>query len=80
MTVTLDDVEFKAVLGFEELRPIVDFRQNSGWCSCAPALLLGAGAKIDLSQGCNAKLEWERYSAVDRLNRNIFSASFEYKF
>jgi hypothetical protein len=44
------------------------------------SLLLGAGANIDLSQGWNARLEWERYSAADRLNRNIFSASFEYKF
>jgi hypothetical protein len=44
------------------------------------SLLLGTGANIDLSRGWNARLEWERYSDVNQLDRNIFSASFEYKF
>jgi len=57
-----------------------DLGGGSGQSLRGERLLLGAGAKIDLSQGWNARLEWERYSAVDRLDRNIFSASFEYKF
>lgn len=44
------------------------------------SLLFGAGANIDLSRGWNARLEWEHYGDVDRLDRDIFSASFEYKF
>jgi hypothetical protein len=43
-------------------------------------LLLGAGADIDLSRGWNARLEWERYSDVDRVDRSLFSARFEYRF
>jgi opacity protein-like surface antigen len=44
------------------------------------SLLLGAGANIDLSRGWNARLEWERYSDVDRMDLDIFSANIEYKF
>jgi hypothetical protein len=57
-----------------------DLEGGSGLSLRGDSLLLGAGANIDLSQGWNARLEWERYSTADRLNRNIFSASFEYKF
>ena len=57
-----------------------DLGGGSGQSLRGESLLLGAGAKIGLSQGWNARLEWEHYSAVDRLDRNIFSASFEYKF
>lgn len=44
------------------------------------SLLLGAGAAIDISQSWNARLEWERYSDIGSLDRNIFSASVEYQF
>ena len=44
------------------------------------SLLLGAGAFIELKRGWNARLEWERYSDIDELDRNIFSASFQYDF
>jgi hypothetical protein len=57
-----------------------DLEDGSGQSLRGDSLLLGAGANIDLSQGWNVRLEWERYSAVDRLDRNIFSANFEYKF
>ena len=57
-----------------------DLEGGSGQSLRGDSLLFGAGANIDLSQGWNARLEWERYSAHDRLDRNIFSASFEYKF
>jgi len=57
-----------------------DLGGGSGQSLRGESLLFGAGAKIDLSQGWGARLEWERYSAEDRLDRNIFSASFEYKF
>ena len=43
-------------------------------------LLFGAGANISLSRGWEARLEWERYSDVDSLDRDIFSAKFEFKF
>jgi len=44
------------------------------------SLLFGAGANISLSRGWEARLEWERYSDVDSLDRDIFSAKFEFKF
>lgn len=57
-----------------------DLGGGSGQSLRGESLLFGAGAKIDLSKGWNARLEWESYNGVDRLDRNIFSASFEYKF
>jgi hypothetical protein len=57
-----------------------DFEGGSGLPLRGGSLLLGAGANIDLSHGWNARLEWERYNTADRLDKNIFSASFEYKF
>ncbi len=57
-----------------------DLEGGSGLPLRGGSLLLGAGANIDLSHGWNAKLEWERYSDVGRQDRNLFSASFEYKF
>lgn len=57
-----------------------DLGGGSGQSRRGESLLFGAGTEIDLSRGWNARLEWERYSAVDRLDRNIFSARFEYKF
>ena len=57
-----------------------DLQGGSGQALRGESLLLGTGANIDLSRGWNARLEWERYSDVDQLDRNIFSASFEYKF
>jgi hypothetical protein len=57
-----------------------EFEDGSGQHFQGDSVLLGAGANIDLSQGWNAKLEWERYGDVDRQDRNVFSASFEYKF
>lgn len=44
------------------------------------SLLFGAGTSISLSRGLEARLEWERYSDVDSLDRDIFSAKFEFKF
>ena len=46
----------------------------------ARGFYFGAGADIDVSPGWNARLEWERYSATERLDRDIFSVSFKYKF
>lgn len=57
-----------------------DLQSGSGQSLRGDSLLLGAGADIDLSKGWKARLEWERYSAVERQDRNIFSASFEYRF
>jgi len=57
-----------------------DLGDGSGQSLRGDSLLLGAGADIDLSRGWKARLEWERYDAVDQLDRDIFSASFEYKF
>jgi hypothetical protein len=57
-----------------------DLQGGTGQALRGDSLLLGTGANIDLSRGWNARLEWERYSDVDQLDRNIFSASFEYKF
>lgn len=57
-----------------------DLGDGSGQSLRGDGLLLGAGANVDLSRGWNARLEWERYGDVERVNRNIFSASFEYKF
>lgn len=44
------------------------------------SLLLGAGADVDLSRHWRARLEWERYADVDNLDRDIFSARFDYQF
>jgi Outer membrane protein beta-barrel domain len=57
-----------------------DLGDGGGQSLRGDGLLLGAGANIDLSRGWNARLEWERYDSLDSLDRNIFSASFEYKF
>ena len=57
-----------------------DVKGGSGLPLRNGSLLFGAGADIDLSKGWNARLEWERYSDVDRLDKNLFSARFEYKF
>jgi hypothetical protein len=57
-----------------------DLQGETGQPLRGDSLLLGTGADIDLSRGWNARLEWERYSDVDQQDRNIFSASFEYKF
>ena len=57
-----------------------DLKGGNGPPRRGDSVLFGAGANIDLSKGWNAKLEWERYGAVDQQNQNIFSASFEYKF
>jgi hypothetical protein len=57
-----------------------DLDGGTGQSLRGDSLLLGTGANIDLSRGWNARLEWEHYSDVDQLDRNIFSASFEYKF
>ena len=57
-----------------------DLEGGSGHSMRGDSILIGAGANIDLSKGWNARLEWERYSAADRLDRDIFSASFEYRF
>ena len=57
-----------------------DLDGGNGQSLRGDSLLIGAGANIDLTQGWNATVEWERYSAHDRMDRNLFSASFEYKF
>ena len=57
-----------------------DLGGGSGQSLRGDSLLLGAGANIELSAGWSARLEWERYSDVDRMDLEIFSASFEYKF
>jgi hypothetical protein len=57
-----------------------DLGGGSGQSLRGDSLLLGAGANIDLSRGWNARLEWERYSDVDRMDLDIFSANIEYKF
>ncbi len=44
------------------------------------SLLLGAGADVDLTRHWRARLEWERYADVNDLDRDIFSARFEYRF
>lgn len=53
---------------------------GTGQSSRGGSLLLGAGAAIDLSRGWNARVEWERYTDVGDLDRNIFSASVAYDF
>ena len=53
---------------------------GTGQSTRGGSLLLGAGAAIEISRGWNARVEWERYADVDRLDRNIFSASFNYDF
>ena len=57
-----------------------DLEDASGRPLRGDSLMLGAGANIDLSKGWNARLEWERYSGADQLDRDIFSTTFEYKF
>ena len=57
-----------------------DLEGGRGHSMSGDSVLFGAGADIDLSKGWNARFEWERYSAADRLDRDIFSASFEYRF
>lgn len=55
-----------------------DLAGGSGEPLRGDSLLLGTGVNIDLSKGWKAKSEWERYSADDQLDRDIFSAEFEF--
>lgn len=57
-----------------------DLEGGTGQPLRGDSLMLGSGADIVLSRDWNARLEWEQYSDVGQLDRNVFSASFEYKF